>query len=129
MNNRRNSRLTAAAKQLRRNMTPEERHLWYDFLKKLPVSFHRQKVFGNYIADFYCASAKLVVELDGSQHYQQAGLSADAQRDAFFRGQGIAVLRYSNADVNRKFASVCQDIWNHVPALRARPHNNLNSPQ
>lgn len=119
MNDRRNSRLTAAAKQLRRNMTPEERHLWYDFLKKLPVSFHRQKVFGNYIADFYCASAKLVVELDGSQHYQQAGLSADAQRDAFFRGQGIAVLRYSNADVNRKFASVCQDIWNHVSSLCA----------
>ena len=117
MNSSRNSKLTSAAQKLRRSMTPEERHLWYDFLKTLPVTVHRQKVFGSYIADFYCAQAKLVIELDGSQHYEEDHLCADAQRDQFFREQGIAVLRYSNADVRLHFSGVCQDIWNHIPAL------------
>ena len=79
MNEQHNKNLTANARSLRRNMTKEERHLWYDFLKGLPVRVHRQKVIGNYIADFYIASAKLVIELDGSQHYEENG-SANSQQ-------------------------------------------------
>ena len=95
-------------------MTKEERHLWYDFLKGLPLTVHRQKVMGRYIVDFYCAAAKLVIELDGSQHYEEAGKTADSERDAFLAAQGLTVLRYSNANVNEHFAAVCEDILYHI---------------
>ena len=101
---------------LRRNMTKEEKHLWYDCLKQMPVTFNRQKVIGNYIADFYCASAKLVIELDGSQHYEEQGVIMDKIRDSFFEKQGITVLRYSNLQIHREFKNVCEDIWNHIEA-------------
>ena len=114
MNELYNSRLTANARMLRRNMTKEERHLWYDFLKTLPTMVHRQKIIGHYIADFYIADAKLVIELDGSQHYDIEGKQYDEARDAYMRSIGLIVLRYSNADVNHRFQSVCQDIWNHL---------------
>ena len=74
MNELANSKLTNISKVLRKNMTKEERHLWYDFLKKQKITFNRQKVIGDFIVDFYCASAKLVIELDGSQHYEEMGL-------------------------------------------------------
>ena len=77
MNKTYNPQLTPLAQKLRREMTKEERHLWYDFLKDLPATFNRQKVIGNYIADFYCASSKLVIELDGSQHFEEKGVAAD----------------------------------------------------
>lgn len=77
MNKTHNKKLTKNSQTLRRNMTKEERHLWYDFIKKLPVTFHRQKVINNYIVDFYCASAKIVIELDGSQHYFDEGIHKD----------------------------------------------------
>ena len=108
------SSLTPLARRLRREMTKEERHLWYDFLKTLPLTVHRQKVMGRYIVDFYCAAAKLVIELDGSQHYEEAGKAADQERDAFLAEQGLVVLRYSNADVNEHFAAVCDDILYHI---------------
>ena len=95
-------------------MTDEEKHLWYDFLKKLPVTINRQKVFGRYILDFYCASAGLAIELDGSQHYSDEGKDGDKKRDAFLQSKGISVLRYSNADVNKRFDAVCRDILNHI---------------
>jgi len=114
MNNTNNSKLTGNAKSLRKNMTKEERHLWYDFLKTLPVTVNRQKVIGNYIVDFYIATAKLVVELDGSQHYEDSGMESDSKRDSFLNGLGIKVLRYSNLDVNQRFESVCQDILNEI---------------
>lgn len=91
-------------------MTKEERHLWYDFLRQLPVTFNRQKVIGPYIADFYCGSAKLVIELDGSQHYEENGIASDAERDNYLASLGLRVLRYSNADVNHNFNGVCEDI-------------------
>ncbi len=93
-------------------MTKEERHLWYDFLKSLPVTVHRQKVIGQYIVDFYIASAKLVIELDGSQHFESDGIEKDYERDCYLESLGIKVVRYSNADVNQRFQDVCQDIWN-----------------
>ena len=105
-----NSILTANARDLRKNMTKEERHLWYDFLRDLPIRVHRQKVIGRYIVDFYIAEQKLVIELDGSQHYEEPVLCKDAQRDAYLQALGITVVRYSNADVNQRFREVCQDI-------------------
>ena len=114
MNNTNNSKLTGNAKALRKNMTKEERHLWYDFLKTLPITVNRQKVIGNYIVDFYIATAKLVIELDGSQHYEEKGVENDAKRDEFLNSLGVKVLRYSNLDVNQRFEGVCQDILNHI---------------
>lgn len=101
-------------------MTKEERHLWYDFLKGLPVTVHRQKVFGSYIVDFYCAEAKLVIELDGSQHYEWEGQQKDLVRDRYLQSLELTVLRYSNLQVRQEFESVCQDIWNHIPSLRTK---------
>ena len=114
MNKTNNPTLTANAKELRKHMTKEERHLWYDFLKALPVTIHRQKVIGKYIADFYCANAKLVIELDGSQHYQETGQLADKVRDDYFFSLGLCVLRYSNLEINRNFDGVCSDILRHI---------------
>ena len=91
-------------------MTSEERHLWYDFLKSLPVTVNRQKVIGPYIVDFYCASEKLVIELDGSQHYEDQGIKDDQRKDNYLSGLGIRVLRYSNLEINRSFDAVCEDI-------------------
>ena len=91
-------------------MTKEERHLWYDFLKSLPVTVNRQKVIGNYIVDFYCASSKLVIELDGSQHFMDEGLEYDRRRDAYLKRLGLTVVRYANSDINDNFDGVCEDI-------------------
>ena len=114
MNELANPRLTRNAQSLRRNMTKEERHLWYDFLRELPVQVKRQKALGRYIADFYVPCAKFVIEIDGSQHYEAAGEENDKIRDNFFTQHGISVLRYSNYDVNKNFDVVCRDIWNHL---------------
>ncbi len=84
--------------------------MWYDFLKDLPITVNRQKVIGNYIADFYCANAKLIIEIDGTQHYEDEGIKSDKKRDEFFKELGIKVLRYSNEDVNNNFDGVCEDI-------------------
>ena len=105
-----NKRLKGNAQSLRKNMTKEERHLWYDFLKGLPVMVHRQKVFGNYIADFYIAEAQLVIELDGSQHYEEAGQKKDMQRDAYFESLGLTVLRVPNNAITENFRGVCERI-------------------
>lgn len=101
------------AQKLRREMTPQERLLWYGFLKTCPASFRRQKQFGRYIVDFYCASAKLVVELDGSQHYDPEGQQRDAARDEYLTGLGLTVLRFSNYDVDKHFEGVCTEIQQH----------------
>lgn len=95
-------------------MTKEERHLWYDFLKTLPITVNRQKVIGNYIVDFYIASSKLVIELDGSQHYEDKYKEADIIRDKYLNNLSITVLRYSNYDVNNNFEGVCRDILKHI---------------
>jgi len=95
-------------------MTKEERRLWYDFLKTLPITVHRQKVIGNYIVDFYIASAKIVIELDGSQHYEEKGIANDVIRDEYLTSLGFKVLRYSNLDINQRFESVCEDILKHI---------------
>ncbi len=91
-------------------MTPEERHLWYDFLKDYPVRFLRQKVIDGYIVDFYCASAKIAIELDGSQHYTQAGIEYDEERDKLLQAWGIEVIRFPNGAVRERFADTCRYI-------------------
>ena len=114
MNQTHNPHLVSNAQSLRKNMTKEERHLWYDFLRNCPVPFKRQKVFGRYIVDFYCAQAKLVIELDGSQHYTEEGEQSDAVRDEYLQGLGLTVLRYSNLDIGRNFEGVCQQILSYI---------------
>jgi very-short-patch-repair endonuclease len=110
----RNENLLANARNLRRNLTKEERHLWYDCLRFCRPRFRRQEIIGNYIADFYCTQAKLVVELDGSQHYNPVKMAYDENRTAYFSGLGITVLRFTNEEINKAFDSVCQRIWNYL---------------
>ena len=110
MNQTNNPQLRGNAQKLRREMTKEERRLWYDFLKQLPLTVNRQKVIGHYIVDFYCASAKLVIELDGSQHYESEGTTSDQERDYALNQLGITVVRYSNSDIDRNFDGVCADL-------------------
>ncbi len=106
----RNPLLKEYARELRNNMTPEERHLWYDCLKHLPITVHRQRRFGYYILDFYCPKRKIAIELDGSQHYEPEALEYDKKRDAYLSEHGIKVLRYSNEDIRHHFGAVCEDV-------------------
>ena len=98
------------AKELRKNMTPWERKLWYQFLRTYPLRFQRQKAIGAYIADFYCAKARLVVELDGGGHYEAEQQRLDEQRTKSLEAMGLTVVRFSNRDVDRNFDGVCQAI-------------------
>ncbi len=98
------------AKNLRKNMTPWERRLWYEFLRAYPTRFQRQKAIGNYIADFYCAKAKLVVELDGSGHYTFEQIATDQRRTRDLEAMGLKVLRILNSDIDRNFRAVCEQI-------------------
>lgn len=108
MNEMYNPKLTKNARTLRKNMTKEERHLWYDFLKDYPVMVHRQKVIGLYIVDFYVSEANLIIELDGSQHFEDK--EKDRQRDLFLQSLGFTVLRIPNNEVNQNFRGVCEYI-------------------
>jgi len=98
------------AKALRKNMTPWEKKLWYNFLRNYPVRFQRQKAIGNYIADFYCAKAMLVIELDGSQHYEDDQMLQDAKRTKELENMNLRVLRICNLDIDRNFDGVCEQI-------------------
>ena len=96
------------ARELRKEMTAEERHLWFDFLRDYPVKIKKQKPIGNYIVDFCCESARLVIELDGSQHYEAAGKQYDAERTEYLESLGLLVVRFSNLEINREFRAVCE---------------------
>ena len=109
-----NKKLVANAKELRKNMTPEEKHLWYDFLKKLPYNVHRQHNIGNYIVDFYIAEKKIVIELDGLQHLSREHKEEDEKRDSNLSLWGIKVLRYSNDAVRNQFRFVVEDILENL---------------
>ena len=105
-----NKALVNNAQTLRKNMTPEEKHLWYDFLKKLPFNVRRQHNIENYIVDFYIAEKKIVIEVDGIQHTSQEHKEDDRKRDFELSKWGITVLRYSNSAINKNFTSVANDI-------------------
>ena len=107
------------ARAMRKDMTPWERKLWYRFLRYYDVRFLRQRPIGPFIADFYCASADLVVELDGGGHYEAEQARKDAQRTAYLEGLGLKILRFSNLDVDKNFYGVCTVIDNEVTARRS----------
>ena len=114
MDRKHNEALVPAARALRRDMTKEERHLWYDFLRNYPVKFTRQKILGKYIVDFYSAKAKLIIELDGSQHYEDEKIKKDAERTAYLEQYGLQVVRIPNNQINEHFREVCEYIDNIV---------------
>ena len=95
------------AQNLRKAMTRQERHLWYDFLRDLPVQVRRQKQFGEYIVDFYCSSAKLIIELDGMQHFDEKGVESDGVRDRHLESLGLRVVRIGNREIDTDFDAVC----------------------
>lgn len=110
MNIPKDNSLLENARRLRREMTPQELRLWYRFLRPYPVKVYKQRIIGPYIVDFYCASAKLVIEIDGSQHYEDAGGAYDRERDEYLESLGLTVVRYSNRDINLRFNAVCEHI-------------------
>ena len=109
-----NKKLVSNARTLRKNMTPEEKHLWYDFLKRIPFNVRRQHNIENYIVDFYIAKKKIVIEVDGRQHQLPDQKEADEQRDAVLATWGITVLRYSNDNIRKNFNAVAEDILKHL---------------
>ena len=98
------------ARRLRREMTPHERKLWYLFLRKYPVKIYKQRSIGKFIVDFYCASANLIIEVDGSQHYKTQGMAYDTDRSMYLSALGLDILRFSNRDIDRDFYGVCRKI-------------------
>ncbi len=114
------------AKNLRKNMTKEERHLWYDFLRDYPVKFYRQRQIGSFIVDFYCHEAALVVEIDGSQHYTEEAVAYDKMRTEYLNRNHLNVIRFLNGDINNHFAGCCYVIDEHVKiALANKPTHNI----
>ena len=111
MQSKHNKQLVPLARALRKNMTKEERRLWYDFLRDYPVRFSRQKVLGRYIADFYSAEAKLIIELDGSQHYEDENIRKDARRTEFLEAYGLRIIRVANNEITENFDGVCDYIY------------------
>ena len=105
-----NKAIVSTARILRKNMTKEERHLWYDFLRGYTIRFTRQKILGKYIADFYCAEASIVIELDGSGHFTSEGVLHDEERTKFLEGYGLTVIRILNAEISNNFRGVCEYI-------------------
>ena len=105
-----NPALTPYARELRKNMTKQEKHLWYDFLCDYPVRILRQKVIDTFIADFYCAEAKLVIEIDGGQHFTENGKQHDLIREQIMRNYEIETIRYTNSEIDKQFNVVCGDI-------------------
>ena len=114
MTERNENRLLLKAKQLRRSMTEQERKLWHLFLKSYPEKIYRQRIIGPYIADFYCHTARLVIEIDGTQHYMEEGKAYDARRSAAFLEWGIEVIRFSNREIEREFKAVCEAIHKEI---------------
>ena len=110
-----NPKLTDRAKELRKNMTKEEKKLWYNFLSKTDYRFLRQRPIDNYIVDFYCAEYRLVIEIDGSHHYTEDGFKYDSVRSEILSGYDIKVIRFTNQDINNNFNGVCQRINDELP--------------
>ncbi|MBQ3367605.1 endonuclease domain-containing protein [bacterium] len=106
--------LVEAARILRKDMTPQEKHLWFDFLRHYPVKIYKQKIINDFIADFYCAKAMLIIELDGNQHYTEDGLAHDAERTNVLNALGFLVIRFPNSEIDNNFSSVCNQIDNII---------------
>ena len=111
-----NNSILQTAKMLRKNMTPHERKLWYLFLRQYPVKIYKQRIVESFIVDFYCASARLVIEIDGSQHFTEQGMEYDKERSAVIEAYGLKVLRFTNYEVDTDFKSVCETIDEEIKA-------------
>ena len=109
-----NRRLLPLARSLRRDMTPQERKLWYLFLRTYPIKIYKQRIIDSYIVDFLCFSAKLVIEIDGSQHYHDIETARDNERSAALERYGLKILRFSNREINREFERVCDVIHQEI---------------
>lgn len=109
-----NKKLVPIARVLRRNMTSEEKRLWYNFLKKLPYTVRRQHNIENYVVDFYIAEKKIVIEVDGLQHSSPQGIKSDVERDKALSSWGIKVLRYTNEEIHKSFNEVAEDILRNL---------------
>ena len=118
---KKDTRLTPRAREMRKKATNQENHLWYDYLRAYPVRFHRQFIIWEYIADFCCPNAKLIIELDGRHHAEQGQLEYDQERDAYLRGRGYEVLRFKNEEVERRFERVCRVIDEAVKERHPQP--------
>jgi very-short-patch-repair endonuclease len=110
----RNSRLTSNSRKLRNGMTKQEIVLWNGLLRKLPLTVNRQKVIGPYIIDFYCHNAKVAIEVDGGQHYEESGLASDSIRENYLNNLGIEVIRFTNYEVDYQFEQVCIEILEKI---------------
>lgn len=105
-----NNGMLETAKKLRKELTPQERKLWYLFLRKYPVKIYKQRIIASYVVDFYCASARLVIEVDGLQHFSQQGIESDKHRTAVLKSFDLEVLRFTNHEVDKEFTAVCETI-------------------
>ena len=104
---KKNNNLLENARTLRREMTRHEKHLWYDFLQHYPIKIYKQRIIDDFIVDFYCHKANLIIELDGSQHYTDEGVSYDEKRTQILNKYDLDVLRFSNLDIDKNFNGVC----------------------
>jgi len=113
----RNKSLKPKSTALRNNATKQENHLWYDFLRNYPLQFYRQRIIGEYIVDFYCPKAKLIIELDGMQHYEKDAVEYDNNRTKAFEEFNLCVIRFSNYEVDNNFKSICKRIDSKIKQL------------
>lgn len=116
------------AKGLRKNMTPQEKKVWYQFLRSYPVAVYKQRIIESFVADFYCASAGLVIEIDGSQHYTAQGAAYDEERSLVMQRYGIKTIRFSNYEVDYCFEQVCQSIDSEIKKRISQRNIFKNSP-
>ncbi|MBQ6601482.1 MAG: endonuclease domain-containing protein [Clostridia bacterium] len=123
---KKNNNMLPTAKTLRKNMTPHERKLWYMFLRNYPVKFYKQRIIESFIVDFYCASARLVIEIDGSQHFTEQGKEYDKERSAVIESYGLKVLRFSNYEIDTAFVNVCETIDEEIRARLKESKNKTN---
>ena len=117
MTKQRSEKIVSYANDLRNNMTKEESILWYKFLRNYQIKFTRQEVIDHYIADFYCPTVKLIVEIDGNSHYTEKAKKYDAERTVYLENHGMTVVRYSNGSVINSLDWVCDDIDRTVKRL------------
>ena len=113
-----NRNLVIKAKELRKNMTPAEKKLWYEYLREFPLRVLRQKPIDNFIVDFYCAKLKLVIEIDGDTHFSPEAKIKDEERTKILEGYSLRLIRFTNDDVYHNFEAVCQMINDFIPSAR-----------
>ena len=121
-----NKKMIPLAKDLRKNATLQEKHLWYDFLANYEIRFQRQKAIDNFIVDFYCHRAKLIIEIDGAQHFTEEGHQRDELRTEILERYGLKVVRFTNREIDTKFSAVCDCIDTIVKASLSEAENNFS---